>query len=149
MKATQRASQPQRERTADTYTSSSPPTDITAGLSHALEEIRNMQARMDGFMRTYAFRTTRPDQPRVRTRDGRPMCDICGRTGHVRQNCFSRNEQRYSGNRQSSGMNTSRPPPPAPRPVSRCLVSTTSTSKWKFNLFVSLTGFSMAPDLSR
>ena len=69
LKATQRASQPQRERTADTYTSARPHTDITTGLSRALEEIRRMQARMDGFMRTYAARNNRPDQPRCYERN--------------------------------------------------------------------------------
>ena len=41
-------------------------------------------------MRAYASRSNRHDQLRVRTRDGRPICDICGKTGHVRQQCFHR-----------------------------------------------------------
>ena len=30
----------------------------------------------------------------MRTREGRPVCDICGRVGHVRQNCYARVDQR-------------------------------------------------------
>lgn len=52
-----------------------------------------MPARMVWFMRTYASRTGRQDQPRVRTRDGRPMCDISGKIGHVKKNCYHRLQQ--------------------------------------------------------
>ena len=51
-------------------------------------EMRRMQARLDGFMRTHANRNNRQEQPRVRTREGRPNYDISGRVGHVRQNCY-------------------------------------------------------------
>ena len=61
-------------------------------------------------MRTYTLKTARPEQQRVWTRDGRPVCDICacGRVGHVRQNCFSRTDQRN----QSSGAQPTPQPPP-------------------------------------
>ena len=59
-----------------------------------MNEIRRMQARIDWFMKAYANRNTRQEQPRVRTREGRPVCDICGRVGHVRQNCYARVDQR-------------------------------------------------------
>ena len=52
-----------------------------------------MQACIDGFMRTYAARNNRQEQQRVLTWDGRPMCDICGKIGHVRQNCYHRLQQ--------------------------------------------------------
>ena len=109
LKAAQRASQPQRDRSAAHYDSNRASQDGSGELSRALEEIRRMQSRMDGFMRAYASRNNRQDQPRVRTRDGRPICDICGRTGHMRQNCFSRDERRYP--RQHSGQTNSRYPP--------------------------------------
>ena len=93
LKAMLRTSQPQRGVSPETYPSARPPTDITADFSRALEEMRRMQSRMDGFMRAYATRSYRQDQPRVRTRDGWPMCDICGRVGHVRLNCYHRFQQ--------------------------------------------------------
>ena len=57
-------------------------------------EMRRMQAGLDGFMRTHANRNNRQEQQRVRTREGCPVCDICGRVGHVRQNCYARVDQR-------------------------------------------------------
>ena len=59
-----------------------------------MNEMRKMQARLDGFMRTHAKRNNRQEQPRGRTREGRPVCEICGRVGHVRQNCYARVDQR-------------------------------------------------------
>ena len=59
-----------------------------------VNKMRIIQARLDGFMRTYANRNNRQEQPRVRTREGCPVCDICGRVGHVRQNCYARVDQR-------------------------------------------------------
>ena len=59
-----------------------------------MNEIRRMQARIDWFMKAHANRNTRQEQPRVRTRERRPVCDICGRVGHVRQNCYARVDQR-------------------------------------------------------
>ena len=59
-----------------------------------MNEMRRMQARLDGFMRTHANRNNRQEQPRVWTREGLPVCDICGRRGHVRQNCYARVDQR-------------------------------------------------------
>ena len=67
---------------------------LTQDLTRAFNEIQRMQSRMDGFMRTYASKLNRQEQQRSRTRDGRPICDICGRIGHVRQNYFSPNDQR-------------------------------------------------------
>ena len=59
-----------------------------------MNEIRRMQARIDGFMKAHTNRNNRQEQPRVRTREGRPVCDICGRVGDVRQNCYARIDQR-------------------------------------------------------
>ena len=59
-----------------------------------MNEMRRMQARLDRFMRTHPNRNNRQEQPRVRTREGRPVCDICGRMGHVIQNCYARVDQR-------------------------------------------------------
>ena len=59
-----------------------------------MNEIRRMQARIDGFMKAHTNRNNRQEQPRVRTREGRPVCDICGRVGDVRQNCYARVDQR-------------------------------------------------------
>ena len=80
-----------------------------------MNEIRRMQARVDGFVKVHAnslqcrrflwalnllAKATcwnfpkRQEQPRVRTREGRPVCDICGRVGHVRQNCYARINRR-------------------------------------------------------
>ena len=53
-----------------------------------MNKMRRMQARLDGFMWTHANRNNRPEKPRVRTREGRQVCDICGRVGHVRQNYY-------------------------------------------------------------
>ena len=66
-------------------------------------ETRRMQPRLDGFIRNHANRNNRQEQPRVRTREGRPVCDICGRVGHVRQNCYARVDQR---NRYQNPQNT-------------------------------------------
>ena len=65
-------------------------------MSRALEEIRRMQARMYGFMRTYASRSSHQHQTRDRTHKGRPICDVCGEIGHVRQQCFHRFQQNAS-----------------------------------------------------
>lgn len=59
-----------------------------------MNEIRRMQARIDGFMKAHTNGNNQQEQPRVRTREGRPVCDICGRVGHVRQNCYARVDQR-------------------------------------------------------
>ena len=59
-----------------------------------MNEIRRMQARIAGFMKAHANRNSRQEQPRVRTREGRPVCDICGRVGHLRKNCYARIDQR-------------------------------------------------------
>ena len=59
-----------------------------------MNEMRRIQARLDEFMRTHANRNNRQEQPRVRTREGHPVCDICGRVGHVKQNCYARVDQR-------------------------------------------------------
>ena len=75
-------------------------------------EIRRMQARIDSFMKAYANRNNRQEQPRVRTREGRPVCDICGRAGHLRQNCYARIYQRnqyHNHQNTSSATHTVRP----------------------------------------
>ena len=59
-----------------------------------MNEIRRMQARIDGFMKAHTNGNNQQEQPRVRTQEGRPVCDICGRVGHVRQNCYTRIDQR-------------------------------------------------------
>ena len=59
-----------------------------------MNEMRRIQARLDGFMTTHANRNNRQEQPRVRTQEGHPVCDICGRVGHVKQNCYARVDQR-------------------------------------------------------
>ena len=66
-------------------------------------ETRRMQPRLDGFIRNHANRNNRQKQPRAWTREGRPVCDICGRVGHVRQNCYARVDQR---NRYENPQNT-------------------------------------------
>ena len=96
LKAAQRNSNFQTGRNAPGLDGNRTSPGNNTELSRALEEIRRMQARMDGFMRTYASRSSRQDQPRVRTRDGRPICDICGKIGHVRQQCFHRFQQNSS-----------------------------------------------------
>ena len=65
-----------------------------ASQERMMNEMRRIQARLDGFMRTHANRNNRQEQPRVRTREGHPVCDICGRVGHVKQNCYARVDQR-------------------------------------------------------
>ena len=90
LKAALRDLKPPRSISADNYARNRAPHDITAVLSYALEEIRRMQSRMDGFMRAYASRHNHQDQSRVRTRDSRHICEICGKTGHVRQQCNKR-----------------------------------------------------------
>ena len=93
LRAAQR-DQLQRGRSNDSYNRNRSSLDINSDLSRALEEIRRMQSCMDGFMSTYASRNNCQDQSRARTRDGRPISEHRGRTGHTRQNCFSRNEER-------------------------------------------------------
>ena len=75
-------------------------------------EMRRIQSRIDGFMRTYANRNNRQEQPRVRTREGRPVCDICGRVGHVRQSCYPRVDQQ---NQYHNPQNTQPRPQSGPR----------------------------------
>ena len=75
-------------------------------------EMHRIQSRIDGFMRTYANRNNRQEQPRVRTREGRPVCDICGRVGHVRENCYARVDQR---NQYHNPQNTQPRPQSGPR----------------------------------
>lgn len=71
-------------------------TRISQDLSRALNEIQRMQTRIDGFLRTYASRINLQDQPRVQACYGRPICEICGKTGHVQQHCFHRFQQSQS-----------------------------------------------------
>ena len=76
LKATQRASLPQRHQSTD--------------LSRVFNEIRRLQSRMDGFMRVYATRNYQQHPSRARTHDGRPICHTCGKIGHVKAVCFQR-----------------------------------------------------------
>ncbi|KAJ7371367.1 hypothetical protein OS493_025829 [Desmophyllum pertusum] len=92
LKAAHRESPFQRGYNADTYDRHRATQEANSDMSNAFEEIRRMQSRMDGFMRAYASRNSRQDQ-RVQTRDYRPICDICGKAGHVRQHCFHRFQQ--------------------------------------------------------
>ena len=89
LKAAQR-DQPQRGRSNDSYDRNRSSPDINSDLSRALEEIRRMQSRMDGFMRTYASKNARQDQQPARNRCSRPTCEICGKPGHATQHCFHR-----------------------------------------------------------
>ena len=78
-----------------------------------MNEMRRMQARLDGFMRTHANINNRQEQQRVWTREGRPNDDICGRVGHVRQNCYNaRVDQR---NQYQNPQNTQPHPQSGPR----------------------------------
>ena len=77
-----------------------------------MNEIRQMQARIDWFMKAYANRNTRQEKSRVCTREGRPVCDICCRVGHVRQNCYARVHQR---NQYQNLQNTQPHPQSGPR----------------------------------
>ena len=45
-------------------------------------------------------------------REGRPVCDMCGRVGHVRQNCYARVDQR---NQYQNPQNTRPHPQSGPR----------------------------------
>ncbi|KAJ7382534.1 hypothetical protein OS493_034425 [Desmophyllum pertusum] len=92
LKATVQGLQSTRGGQTDSYARNNTPQEPNSDLSYALEEIRRMQSRMDGFMRTHASRNSRQDQ-RVQTREYRPICDICGKAGHVRQHCFHRFQQ--------------------------------------------------------
>ncbi|KAJ7389061.1 aspartic-type endopeptidase [Desmophyllum pertusum] len=92
LKATLQGLQSTRGGQTDSYARNNPPQEVNSDLSSVLEEIRRMQSRMDGFMRTYASRNSHKDQ-RVQTRDYRPLSDFCGKAGHLRQHCFHRLQQ--------------------------------------------------------
>ncbi|KAJ7336042.1 aspartic-type endopeptidase [Desmophyllum pertusum] len=92
LKASLRESQPPKGGQTYSYVRNRAHQEVNSDLSYALEDIRRMQSRMDGFMRTYASRNSRQDQ-RVQIRDYRPTCDSCGKAGHVIQHCFHRFQQ--------------------------------------------------------
>ena len=60
----------------------------------------------------YANRNNLQEQPRVRTREGRPVWDICGRVVYARQNCYARVDQR---NQYQNPQNTQPRPQSGPR----------------------------------
>ena len=96
-----------------------------------MNEIRRMQARIDWFMKAYANRNTRQKQPRVRTREERPVCDIRGRVGHVRQNCYARVDQ---PNQYQNPQNTQPHPHSGPRIAALEAKDTSEPAVAQFNL---------------
>ena len=93
LKAVQRGPQQIQSNRSDDYGRNDSYRDTRTDFSQAMDEIRKMQSRIDGFMRTYANKNNRQEQPRVRNQEGRPICYHCGKLGHVRQNCYSRGQQ--------------------------------------------------------
>lgn len=83
----------QKAKEVERYDRTQTSQEMTSALSRALEEIRRMQSRMDGFMRTYATGNHRHHQQQVPIHKGRPLCNICGKIGHVSQYCFHRFQQ--------------------------------------------------------
>ena len=81
------------------------------------EMIQNLGREMDARIRGLARRQqpSRPEQPRERTRDGRPVCFTCGRTGHLQSSCPERRssaprtqqnqQQRSQGSNYSTNSN--------------------------------------------
>ena len=59
---------------------------------------RRVDARINGLARRN--QSSRSEQPRERTRDGRPVCYACGRTGHLQTSCHERRD--YGPQRQPS-----------------------------------------------
>ena len=64
-----------------------------------MKEIRRMEAKLEELVRRFDARINglarrnqgvREEQPRERTREGRPVCYSCGRVGHIQQNCTQR-----------------------------------------------------------
>ena len=64
-----------------------------------MKEIRRMEAKLEDLIRRFDARinglarrnqAAREEQPRERTREGRPVCYSCGRVGHIQQNCTQR-----------------------------------------------------------
>lgn len=115
LRAAQRDLSSQTGRNADNYDRNRESPDITAELSRALEEIRRVQARLDGFMRTYASRSNCQYQQSVPPRDARPICDICRKVGHVRQHYFHRFQKSPSYNQPQTIQNNRIMPEDAPR----------------------------------
>ena len=66
----------------------------------------------------------------VRTREGRPVCDIFGRVGHVRQNCYVRVDQR---NQFQNLQNTQPRPQTSPRIAALEAESTAEPADAQFN----------------
>ena len=90
LKTDQRGPQQIQSNRSDNHGRNDSYREMRSDLSKAMDEIRRMQLRMDGFMRTYANKNNCQEQPRVRNRAGRSICDHCGKLGHVRQSCYSR-----------------------------------------------------------
>ena len=60
-----------------------------------LEELsRQIDARIKGLARRNS--PNQVEQPRQRTREGRPICYTCGRVGHIQQNCNQRSSRETS-----------------------------------------------------
>ena len=95
-----------------------------------MNEIRRMQARIDWFMKVHANRNTRQEQPRLRTRERCPVCDICVRVGHVRQNCYARVDQR---NQYQNPQTNQRHPQSGPRIATLEAKATSEPAVAQFN----------------
>ena len=79
-----------------------------------LEELsRQIDARIKGLARRNS--PNQVEQPRQRTREGRPICYTCGRVGHIQQNCNQRssretsNYDRFQPNQQRRPTNDNYP----------------------------------------
>ena len=84
-------------------------TGNTSGMRNEKQELKEMIEQLsretDARIRGLARRTQTPrtEQPRERTRDGRPVCFHCGRAGHLQTSCpEKRNVQPQRQQRQSS-----------------------------------------------
>ena len=73
--------------------------DQTRRETPEMKEIRRLEAKLEDLIRRFDARINglarrnqgaREEQPRERTREGRPVCYSCGRVGHIQQNCTQR-----------------------------------------------------------
>ena len=74
--------------------------------------IQNLDRRLDARINGLARRNqpSREEPPRQRTREGRPICYICGRVGHVQQNCTERPSRESTSNNDRFQPNMPRHP---------------------------------------
>ena len=64
-------------------------------MEEKLEDLsRQVDARIKGLARRNS--PNQVEQPRQRTREGRPICYTCGRVGHIQQNCNQRSSRETS-----------------------------------------------------